>query len=196
VFIGDWGAAWTQVSGGLTSAFEGLGSVLGGIFDTVRNAAAGPINAIIDMINNMISGLENGLNSLVNLINSTLKVHIDPIPSPFGGNLFNGVDLGVNIPTMTFPRIPRIEVPLLAKGAVIPPNAPFMAMLGDQRNGKNLEAPADEIYRQALRAAQDARGSGREVVQVQVGGRTILDVVIDEARKQRLRTGKNVFELA
>lgn len=196
VFIGDWGAAWTQVSGGLTSAFEGLGDILGGIFDTVRNAAAGPINAIIDMINNMIAGLENGLNSLISLINNTLKVHIDPIPSPFGGNLFNGVDLGVSIPTMTFPRIPRIEVPLLAKGAVIPPNAPFVAMLGDQRNGKNLEAPADEIYRQALRAVQDARGSGREVVQVQVGGRTILDVVIDEARKQRLRTGKNVFEMA
>lgn len=45
------------------------------------------------------------------------------------------------------------EIPMLAKGAVIPPNAPFMAVLGDQRNGTNIEAPADlirQIFREEL----------------------------------------------
>lgn len=37
------------------------------------------------------------------------------------------------------------SMPMLARGAVIPPNAPFAAILGDQRNGTNIEAPLDTI---------------------------------------------------
>lgn len=37
------------------------------------------------------------------------------------------------------------SVPYLASGAVIPPNAPFMAVLGDQRRGTNIEAPLATI---------------------------------------------------
>lgn len=43
------------------------------------------------------------------------------------------------------PRSYNLTIPHLATGAVIPPNAPFMAMLGDQRNGTNIEAPLDTI---------------------------------------------------
>ena len=38
---------------------------------------------------------------------------------------------------------------MLATGAVIPPNAPFFAMLGDQTNGRNLEAP-EKLIRQII----------------------------------------------
>ena len=40
------------------------------------------------------------------------------------------------IPNLKIPSIPR-----LATGAVIPPNGEFLAVLGDQRSGRNLEAP-------------------------------------------------------
>lgn len=39
----------------------------------------------------------------------------------------------------------RPQLPHLAKGAVIPPNAPFAAVLGDQRHGTNIEAPLSTI---------------------------------------------------
>ena len=52
------------------------------------------------------------------------------------------------------------NIPLLAQGAVIPPNAPFMAMLGDQRNGTNLEAPED-LIRQIVR---EEAGDNSQVV--------------------------------
>ena len=41
------------------------------------------------------------------------------------------------------------NIPYLAQGAVIPPNAPFYAVLGDQKNGTNVEAPLETI-KQAL----------------------------------------------
>ena len=39
---------------------------------------------------------------------------------------------------------------MLAKGAVIPPNKKFLAVLGDQSHGRNLEAPED-LIRQIVR---------------------------------------------
>jgi hypothetical protein len=37
------------------------------------------------------------------------------------------------------------EIPQLAKGAVIPPNHKFLAVLGDQNRGTNIEAPLATI---------------------------------------------------
>ncbi len=51
----------------------------------------------------------------------------------------------------------RFPVPALAQGAILPPNKPFYAMLGDQKNGTNLEAPAsliEEIMRNVLAEQQ------------------------------------------
>lgn len=39
----------------------------------------------------------------------------------------------------------RTPVPALAQGAVLPPNKPFMAWVGDQKNGTNVEAPLSTI---------------------------------------------------
>ena len=36
-------------------------------------------------------------------------------------------------------------IPQLAKGSVLPPNKPFLAMVGDQRHGTNVEAPLSTI---------------------------------------------------
>jgi len=46
---------------------------------------------------------------------------------------------------MSVPRLSIDDVPALAKGAVIPPNKEFLAVLGDQKSGTNIEAPTSEI---------------------------------------------------
>lgn len=51
------------------------------------------------------------------------------------------------------------NIPYLATGAVIPPNAPFMAVLGDQKNGTNIEAPLETI-KQALAEVMGEYGGG------------------------------------
>lgn len=82
------------------------------------------INGVIDAINNMFHISFNGLN----LLGKTI------IPA-FDTRL-------VNIP----------HIPALANGAVIPPNQEFLAMLGDQKSGTNIETPLStmiEAFRQA-----------------------------------------------
>lgn len=73
-------------------------------------------------------------------------------------------------------------IPYLATGAVIPPNAPFMAVLGDQRNGTNIEAPEDlirQIFREEFAGMSDDRTAEllRELISVveniSVGDETI-----------------------
>ncbi len=43
------------------------------------------------------------------------------------------------------PRLANLPIPHLAKGTVIPPRAPFLAVLGDQSRGTNVETPVGVI---------------------------------------------------
>lgn len=50
------------------------------------------------------------------------------------------------------------SIPALARGAVIPPNREFLAILGDQKSGTNIEAPASEIEAAVARGMQSGSG--------------------------------------
>lgn len=50
------------------------------------------------------------------------------------------------------------DIPALANGAVISPNSEFLALLGDQKSGVNVETPLSTMI-DAFNAALDARGS-------------------------------------
>lgn len=55
--------------------------------------------------------------------------------------------------SVSIDTLPRVELPRLAAGAVIPPNKEFLAVLGDQKQGTNIETPLDtmvQAFRQAL----------------------------------------------
>lgn len=83
-------------------------------------------------------------------------------------------------------------VPYLAEGAVIPPNAPFMAVLGDQRNGTNIEAPAD-LIRQIVREEMDSSELGGDI-HISFGGdlaglASVLAPVITREQRRNSRAG-------
>lgn len=103
---------------------EYWGNLIANIKDGIVTRFKGVINAIITLANKLIQGLND-------------KLSFSWKPLSIGGlKIFDGGSIQlVNIP----------EIPMLAQGAVIPPNAPFMAMLGDQRHGTNIEAPLATI---------------------------------------------------
>lgn len=85
-------------------------------------------------------------------------------------------------------------VPYLAEGAVIPPNAPFMAVLGDQRSGTNIEAPAD-LIRQIVREEVDSSELGGDI-HISFGGdlaglASVLAPVITREQRRNSRAGGN-----
>lgn len=73
----------------------------------------------------------------------------------------------------SIPDISNFNIPALAQGAVIPPNREFLAVLGDQRSGNNLEAP-EELIRKIVR--EESGGGNAELVQLL---QSILNAVRD-----------------
>lgn len=104
------------------------------VLDPLSRGFKGMVNGVIGFLNGMIRGIISGVNAAIRAVNKLSFNVPDWIPG-IGGKRF-----GFNLKAVSAPQIPY-----LAKGAVIPPNAPFMAVLGDQRHGTNIEAPLTTI---------------------------------------------------
>lgn len=171
------------------TAFGNVRKAITGAFSGIKNVIKVPVNAIIGLINGVIKAI----NGIVEGINNVFTFEIgfntpDWMP---GGSQYLGYKHTMNLPTIN-------AVPYLASGAVIPPNAPFLAMLGDQKNGTNLELP-ESLLRKIIREELGRGGnSGGNTYKVEAtcGRRTIFEIVIEEAKLQQTATGRNPFSLA
>ena len=72
----------------------------------------------------------------------------------------SGRDVSLSNPSLGGYSLRSTDVPYLASGAVIPPNAPFLAMLGDQKRGTNIEAPLSTIQEAVSNVVEGAILSG------------------------------------
>lgn len=154
------GSAWNSFWSGLAS---GVTSIWNGIVNTVKGA----VNALIGFINGMLSGIVNGLNGAIDVLNR-LSIDVPSWVPLVGGN-----HLGFSISHITAPQIPY-----LAQGAVIPPNREFMAVLGDQSHGTNVEAPLATIQQAVAAVMQDYQdGNLAALEQVIAVLRQILEAV-------------------
>ena len=100
----------------------------------------------------ILNGLWNGLKSVWGSITTWVSDKVSWITSKFSGTKAT-VESEYNLSNSSrgtgFSSASRMiaNVPRLARGAVIPPNREFMAVLGDQTRGNNIEAPEDLIRR-------------------------------------------------
>ena len=106
------------------------------------------VNGVITLLNSMISRLVSALNAVVGVANRLSFTVPSWVPS-LGGKRF-----GVSLPYVTAPQIPY-----LAKGAVLPAGKPFLAMVGDQRHGTNIEAPLSTIQEAVALVMEDQTGA-------------------------------------
>ncbi len=122
-----------------TNLWNGISTAAVNAWNTVKSAAVNTVNKMLTVVEKFINFFISGINLLISGLNK-VKISIpDWIPG-IGGKTF-----GFNISA-----IPKVEIPKLATGAVIPPNAEFAAILGDQKHGRNLEAP-EGLIRQIVR---------------------------------------------
>lgn len=135
VFEGNWDAAWQAVS-----------STVSSIWDVITNSIKTAINNIIGFVNAMITAIVSALNAVIDAMNSISFDVPDGIPG------LGGKHIGFDITHITAPQIPY-----LAQGAVIPANHEFLAVLGDQSSGTNVEAPLETI-KEALAEVMTAYG--------------------------------------
>lgn len=162
-----WNDAWTAVSDFVSDIWEG-------ITNTIETA----INGIIGLVNSMISAIVGGVNGVISVLNG---FGFD-VPEWAQDKL--GVErVGFNIDPITAPQIPY-----LAQGAVIPANHEFLAVLGDQTNGTNIEAPLATIQ-QALAEVMESY-TGQQDITIRFAGdlaqlARVLKPYIDKEENRR-----------
>ena len=171
VFTGNW-----------KKALDGLKNIFKGTFESIFGIAKIQVNLIIGLLNGMISAIVSGINIIISKINSLSFTVPDWVPE-IGGKTF-----GFDLPNITAPRIPY-----LASGAVIPPNSPFLAMLGDQKNGNNLEMP-ESLLRKIVREESAGKAGGVYRFMAQINRRVLFDEMIAEAKIRQDSFGRNPFE--
>lgn len=154
---------WENLKQGTSEAWQGIA-------DGIKQA----INGILAAVNGMLQGMVSGINGAIDALNKLSFTIPDWVPA------FGGKHWGLNLPRVTAPQIPY-----LAQGAVIPANREFLAVLGDQKHGTNVEAPLETI-KQALAEvmAQDDRE-----ISVTVNTRLDGDVLYRASERAKARRG-------
>lgn len=147
-------------TGDWTKAWEGVKDIFKGIWNGIITAVEYAINFII-----------NGINLLISALNTIHFEVPDWVP------LIGGRSFGISIPLVS-----QVALPRLAQGAVIPPNREFLAVLGDQKSGTNIETPLATMV-QAFKQAMNETGG--------MGGRQITIVMQLDHRE----LGRAVYNL-
>lgn len=185
---------WESVTTFVSTKVEAIKTAITDKFNAARDAVKSAFEGIVDFIKRPINQAINIVNNAVGMINNAIggiesAFSFGPwdVPTPFGTKR-----IGFHA---TFPRVGTL--PYLGSGAVIPPRSEFLAVLGDQKKGNNLETP-ESLLRQIVREESGkGQGDGNTYnVTVNASGRKLLDIIIDEAELRRRRNGgQNPFLL-
>ena len=142
--------------GYLLDMLYGLSAYLSGAFtgnwekawEGIRLFFKSAVNGVITLLNAMVSRLVSALNAVVRAANKLSFTVPEWVP------VIGSKHFGVNLPTVSTPQIPY-----LAQGAVLPANQPFMAVVGDQKHGTNIEAPLSTIQEAVALVMEDQTGA-------------------------------------
>lgn len=185
-FKNMWNTVTTKVGAirdAIVDKFSNARDTVVDTFAKIRDTVVSVFNKVISTINGAIGTI----NGAISTVESAFSFGPWKVPTPTGSKT-----IGFKA---TFPRVPT--VPYLAKGAVIPPRSEFLAVLGDQKQGNNIETP-EALLRKIVREETGGRqtGGGSYRFTAQINRRTLFDEMMKEAQMRRDTSGRNPFEMA
>lgn len=173
----------------LKLVFSGLTEFISGVFtgdwerawNGVKDIFKGVWNGIVTIVESAINFVISGLNKLIQKINDLLAESL----------LAKGASM-LGIKTVRIPTIPSVEIPRLAQGAVIPPNREFMAVLGDQKSGTNIETPLSTMVQAFKQAMSETGGGGDTTVILELDGQQFGKATFKAYNRESRRVGVNL----
>lgn len=187
-----------RLTGNLEEFLGYFGGFLSGVVDLLMSfitldlerAKKGVLAIIGNLINVGITLVESFVNNCINAINWLIKqlnkIHFefpDWVPR-IGGKSF-----GIHID-----QISPIQLPRLATGAVIPPNREFLAVLGDQKNGTNIETPLPTMIQAFKQALSEMGYSGQNEAYLMLDDVQLGKVIYKLNKAEGNRVGVNLTE--
>lgn len=154
-----------------------------GLSDSATRGIEQALNAIVRKVNDTINNINGALSNIEHAFTFTYTYQ-NPVT-------------GFTDRYTSWMNLSRVNsVPYLASGAVIPPRSEFLAVLGDQKAGNNIEAP-ENLLRKIVREESPQKQDGNTYnVSVTASGRKLLNIILEEGELQRSRNGgRNPFKL-
>lgn len=182
----------TNVINAIQQVFTGLVEFIGGVFsgdwelawDGIQDIFKGAWNGIVSIGERALNLIISGINRLLDGLQAFTAFEL---PDWLGGYSFKGINI---------PRIPKASLPRLAQGAVIPPNREFLAVLGDQTRGTNIEAPLSTIQQALVQAIREVgiSSGGAQQINLVVDGKTLAQVVVPQINRMTQQAGRPVLD--
>ena len=167
VFQADWNAAWNAMAAAVSA-------VWGRITAAVRDGA----NHVRSIVESMMNGIRSAIEGVLSALGSVGAAASGALQG--AGRVLSGA-AGARV---------QFRVPALASGAVIPPNRAFLALLGDQRGGTNIEAPLDTIVQAFRTALAEYEGGGSQPINIYIGEELLDSVIARSQQRRALRSGR------
>ena len=180
-----WDNIWDSFTEKVTNIWENIKSIVSGAIESIRN-----------WVSSLFS-LFGGVSSRAGSLSSRSRFETSSY-STTSYSMLLSPDLA---PLSTTP------IPRLATGAVIPANKEFLAVLGDQKHGTNVEAPLDTIKQASTEALLEVMAklgmSGRNTsgtpvnitLQVTLDKQVLGQKMVDWGKLQQMATGSNPYGL-
>ena len=169
---------WNTLKTNTLSVFDSIKNGVVNLFTNISTSIKSPINSIISLVENMVNKIIDGVNGAIDTLNNF------SIDVPADVPVIGGKKWGFNIS-----KLNSISIPRLADGAVIKPNQRFLAELGDQTKGVNIETPLStmlDAFRGAL--AESGYGSGGDItIPVYIGSELIDEIIVDANNRDTYR---------
>ena len=173
----------------LTAALQAIAKVCEALAPVLQQIWA-VVKPIISFIGSAVIGAIELATQAITLLGNALERFINLL-SKVGSGIGSGISslIGAFSGTSTFAlnaSMPALNVPALANGAVISPNNQFLALLGDQKSGVNVETPLSTMI-DAFNKALDARGGTGN-------NNTPINLYIDGTKFARITNAYNSSE--
>ena len=218
------GTAWENVKSTTSEKWGAIKSALSDKWSEVKETASAKFGEVKDTIiskmdelknkdwsatgKSIVNGIASGLQTIWNTLTGWVRDVKNAIEGAFSG-ASRGGGFGVSVPSGSFggrarvavqavPDISTFNIPRLAQGAVIPPNREFLAVLGDQRTGTNIEAPLSDIENavsRAIAASGFAGGNRNITVIMEMNKRELGRVVYQLNNEETQRVGVRLTEV-
>ena len=192
VLSGDFSEAWEAIKdvfSGWKDFFSGLWDDLTGAFSNIWEFFTGLggdiVNGIKTGISNAWEGLKSWFNNLWNGLFGNRKASVTVER--------NAIDRAVR--NVSIPPISTHQIPAFARGAVIPPNREFLAVLGDNKQEPEVVSPLSTMKQAMLEAMRESgMANGTVTVVVNLDGKEVARNSVKHINNMTRQAGKPVLQ--
>lgn len=178
-FAGIFKGAWQNIK----NAFSNPGEFFSNVWERIKSAFSNAGKWFKELGKTMWDGIKGAFSKIEDFLGGIWSSAKDF----FGGDSTASVKVSSNGRGASSYTIPK-----LASGTVIPPNKEFLAILGDQKKGTNVEAPLSTIESAVLNAlSRSGYGSGDIVIPLYMNGDVLYKYVVKRDKQHIKQTGKS-----